>query len=103
MRCNWCGKGKGSNRTKDQYGKTHYYVCVDCVGLFIEQQNAHAKALLEGKTKICGICEHIHSNCEISKCLREEMKNWVKVIQIFHNYFRIESLAEVCINFKEKS
>lgn len=31
MKCNWCGRGSGSNRTKKD-GMTYYYVCHICVG-----------------------------------------------------------------------
>ena len=33
MRCNWCGKGEGSNYTTDRKtNKIMYYFCSDCVG-----------------------------------------------------------------------
>ena len=102
MICTWCGKGVGRRYCKDKNGKIHYYVCFDCVGLFIESQNAHAKALLEGKTKMCGVCKHIHLDCEISKSLSEEKKNW-GVVKTIQEYFGIESLAEVCTRYEEIS
>ncbi len=32
MKCNYCGKGKGKNHTKDKEGKLYYYYCQECVG-----------------------------------------------------------------------
>ena len=31
MKCNWCGKGKGRNYSKDkETGMIYYYYCLDC-------------------------------------------------------------------------
>jgi len=51
MICLWCGKGEGRRFTKDKNGKVHYYVCFDCVGFYIEEQDKQAKALLEDDLK----------------------------------------------------
>jgi len=38
MKCNWCGKGKGRNRTTDKKtGKVMYYYCSNCIG-FINKE-----------------------------------------------------------------
>ena len=47
MKCIWCNGGSNKNHAKDKEGKIYYYVCFKCVGFYIEQQNEHAKELLE--------------------------------------------------------
>jgi len=47
MKCIWCDKGIGSNRTKNKKGLIYYYICKDCVGFYIKEQDKHAKKLLE--------------------------------------------------------
>jgi len=40
MKCNWCGKGEGSNRTIDRKtNKTFYYYCSDCIGFINKELN----------------------------------------------------------------
>jgi len=47
MKCIWCDKGVGSNRTKNKDNIIYYYVCENCVGFYIKEQDKHAKELLE--------------------------------------------------------
>jgi len=48
VKCNWCGKGYGSNRTKDKEGKLYYYVCAACVGDFTKDKSGYYRQMEGG-------------------------------------------------------